>query len=99
MAKRPRQRTPGETLWWGRTVRLAIGTLAVWFVFGFLVHGFVFQLNDITIADFPLGFYMAAQGSLVVFVALIFWFCGRQEAIDRNAGVAEPEPVRGEMPL
>src|SRR3546814_4317250 len=46
-------------------------TLAVWFVFSFAIHLFVDPLNTILILGFPLGFYMAAQGSLIILVALI----------------------------
>ena len=46
-------------------------------------------LNNVVILGFPLGYYMAAQGSLIVFVILIFWFASRQNAIDEEFGVAE----------
>jgi putative solute:sodium symporter small subunit len=65
--------------------------LAIWFVFGFGINFFVDQLNEITFLGFPLGFYMAAQGSLIVFVVLIFWFAHRQNEIDEEYGVAEDE--------
>lgn len=38
---------------------------------------------------FPLGFYMAAQGSLVVFVVMLFWFSYAQDKIDRDEAVDE----------
>ena len=41
------------------------------------------------ILGFPLGFYMAAQGSLIVFVVQIFWFAHAQNQIDREHGVHE----------
>jgi putative solute:sodium symporter small subunit len=41
--------------------------------------------------DFPLGFYMAAQGSLIVFVVQLFVFARQQERIDRECGMAEDE--------
>jgi putative solute:sodium symporter small subunit len=63
--------------------------LAIWFVFSFGIHFFAGQLNEIVIMGFPLGFYMAAQGSLIVFVVLIFWFAHRQNQIDEDAGLAE----------
>ena len=40
---------------------------------------------------FPLGFYMAAQGSLVVFVVQLFIFIRQQHAIDVQCGMAEDE--------
>jgi len=50
---------------------------------------FVEQLNNITIIGFPLGFYMAAQGSLIAFVIMLFWFARKQNSIDEEHGVEE----------
>ena len=63
--------------------------LIIWLIFGYGIHYFVKQLNEIVIAGFPLGFYMAAQGSLIVFVLMLFFFASRQDAIDRDSGMAE----------
>ncbi len=76
---------------WRRTRNLMWTTLAIWFVFSFVVHWFANALNGSTFLDFPLGFYMAAQGSLFVFVVLIFWFARTQDKIDRECGVAEED--------
>jgi putative solute:sodium symporter small subunit len=59
--------------------------------FGYIVHMFVNVLNSIVIFGFPLGFYMAAQGSLIAFVVILFWFAKTQNNIDRKHGVAEDE--------
>jgi len=77
--------------YWRKTRNLMWVCLAVWFIFGFGIHFFVRDLNEITFIGFPLGFYMAAQGSLIVFVVLIFWFAHRQNQIDEEYGVAEDE--------
>ena len=63
--------------------------LFLWFIFSFVVHLFVDSLNTIEILGFPLGFYMAAQGSLIAFVVMLFWFAYAQDRIDRRYGVAE----------
>jgi putative solute:sodium symporter small subunit len=63
--------------------------MILWAFFSFFVHMFVDQLNTIKILGFPLGFYMAAQGSLLAFVIMLFVFSSRQESIDRQEGVAE----------
>lgn len=76
---------------WARTRGLMITTLVIWFIFSFGIHFFVNSLNEIVILGFPLGFYMAAQGSLIVFVVLIFWFSSRQNKIDEDCGLAEDE--------
>jgi putative solute:sodium symporter small subunit len=74
---------------WAKTRTLMWICLVVWALFSFVIHMFVDSLNDISILGFPLGFYMAAQGSLVVFVVLIFWYSARQNAIDEEFGAAE----------
>ncbi|RST82469.1 DUF4212 domain-containing protein [Aquibium carbonis] len=74
---------------WGKTRNLMIVTLTIWAIFSFFIHMFVTALNNVVILGFPLGFYMAAQGSLIIFVVLIFWFSHRQNAIDEEFGVAE----------
>jgi putative solute:sodium symporter small subunit len=83
------ERLTSDEGYWSRTKGLMITTLIVWAIFGFGVHLFASALNEIVILGFPLGFYMAAQGSLIVFVVLVFWFAHRQDTIDRESGVAE----------
>lgn len=61
----------------------------LWVVFSFVVHAFVNELNAFQFLGFPLGFYMAAQGSLIAFVVMLFVFAKRQDSIDRQEGVAE----------
>ena len=77
--------------YWNRTRGLMWVSLVIWFIFSFGIHFFVNQLNEIVILGFPLGFYMAAQGSLIVFVVLIFWFASAQNRIDEEHGMAEDE--------
>lgn len=74
---------------WARTSALMWVMMILWIFFSFGVHFFVNSLNNITFLGFPLGFYMAAQGSLVAFVAMLFIFAKRQDTIDREEGVAE----------
>ena len=74
---------------WRRTKGLMWVTLAIWFFFSFFVHFFVDSLNTIVIFGFPMGWYMGAQGSLIAFVVLIFWFASRQNRIDQDCGVGE----------
>ncbi len=74
---------------WSRTSALMWIMLILWATFSFFIHMFVDQLNTITILGFPLGFYMAAQGSLLAFVIMLCIFAKRQDTIDRQEGVAE----------
>ena len=76
---------------WDRTKRLTIIDLLIWFFFSYLVHWFADSLNAITFIGFPLGFYMAGQGSLLAFVILIFALAHFQNKIDEEEGMAEDE--------
>ena len=76
---------------WAKTRNLTIVVLILWFIFSFVVHWFADALNGLSFLGFPLGFYMAAQGSLFIFVVLIFWLAHAQHKIDQEFGVAEEE--------
>ncbi len=83
--------SPDSSGYWEKTRNLMWIVMAIWVFFGYIIHFFVEALNSVVILGFPLGFYMAAQGSLIAFVILIFWFAARQDAIDREYGVAEDD--------
>jgi putative solute:sodium symporter small subunit len=76
---------------WRRTRTLMIVHMVIWFIFSYLVHWYATDLNAFKFNDFPLGFYMAAQGSLIAFVVQLFLFARQQDAIDRKHGVAEED--------
>ncbi|MGR3984516.1 MAG: DUF4212 domain-containing protein [Gammaproteobacteria bacterium] len=76
---------------WQRTKRLMIITLVIWFIFSFVVHWFAGALNALSFLGFPFGFYMAAQGSEVIFVIMLFVFAKLQHRIDRETGFAEED--------
>ena len=75
--------------YWAKTTGLMWTMLGIWFFFSFVIHMFATVLNPIHIFGFPLAFYMAAQGSLIVFVVGLFWFAKRQNEIDEEFGVQE----------
>ncbi|RWQ64636.1 DUF4212 domain-containing protein [Mesorhizobium sp.] len=81
--------TPDRVNYWNKTKSLMFVMLGLWVFFGYVIHMFVEQLNTIVIFGFPLGFYMAAQGSLIAFVVMLFWFARRQNAIDEEHHVNE----------
>ena len=72
---------------WSRTRNLTIYILLLWFVFAFVVHWFAGPLNSLSFIGFPLGYYFAVQGSLAIFVILIFFQNWRQDTIDEDAGL------------
>ena len=75
--------------YWNRTSRLMWSIFALWIFFSFVAPLFAIQLNSIKFLGFPLGFYMAAQGSLIAFVVLCVWNAVAQNKIDEEFGVHE----------
>ncbi len=76
---------------WSRTSTLMWIMFVLWIFFSFVIHMFVTPLNQIKFIGFPLGFYMAAQGSLIAFVVMLFVFAWRHDHIDRQEGAAEED--------
>ncbi len=74
---------------WQKTRSLTIFVLIVWAVFAFVLPWHAKSLNEFSFLGFPLGYYLCVQGSLAVFVALIFFQNWRQDQIDDEAGVGE----------
>src|SRR6478672_9417187 len=87
-ARIPRQRDMAG--YWAANVRLIVGLLLLWFSVTFLPILFVNQLNQVEVlTGFPLGYYMGAQGSLIVFVILVFFYAWRMDRLDRAYGVGQ----------
>ena len=85
----------GAKDYWKANLRLVTGCLIVWFIvsygFGILL---VDQLNTIRLdfmgmGGYKLGFWFAQQGSIYVFVALIFFYAWRMNKLDRKFGLEE----------
>lgn len=79
-----------NSAYWQANLRLMAVLLAIWFAVSFGAGVlFVHELNAIRIGGFKLGFWFAQQGSIYTFVALIFVYVVRMNAIDRAHGVHE----------
>ena len=79
---------------WRANVRLILTLLAVWFVVSF--GGGIFLadwLDGFRFFGFRLGFWISQQGSILVFVALIFVYVVRMDTIDREFDVHEEEDL------
>jgi putative solute:sodium symporter small subunit len=71
-------------------LRLVFQLLIVWALVSYGAAIMVKWLNQFTIlTGFPFGYYMGAQGSLIVFVILIFVYAYRMAKIDQQYGVEE----------
>ncbi len=79
-----------QQAYWKANLRLVAGCLSVWFVVSYL-FGIILvdQLNTISIGGYKLGFWFAQQGSIFIFVILIFFYAHRMNKLDRQFDVHE----------
>ena len=78
--------------YWRRNLRLMAVLLTIWALVSFGA-GIIFvePLNQIEIMGFPLGFWFAQQGSIVIFVLLIAFYVWRMDKLDAEFGIDEYE--------
>ena len=73
-----------------KTVSLISRLLLIWAAASYGCALVVNWLNRVQIlTGFPLGYYMGAQGALIVFVLLIFTYARRMDRIDQEFGVED----------
>jgi putative solute:sodium symporter small subunit len=76
--------------YWSANLRLVGLCLAIWFVVSFLFGIILVEpLNNISLGGYKLGFWFAQQGSIYVFVALIFFYANRMGKLDKEHDVHE----------
>jgi putative solute:sodium symporter small subunit len=71
-------------VYWQRTRRLTLFLLALWVVATFCVIFFARDLYRVTLFGWPLSFYMAAQGILLIYVAIIAVYAWRMRVLDKR---------------
>ena len=73
--------------YWRKTRRLTVSLLVFWGLLTFVMNWFAREINEFVIFGFPLGFYMGAQGVMVIYLAII-WFYNRQMSkLDAQFGI------------
>ena len=75
--------------YWRKNLVITAILLAVWFVVTFVEGWYARDLNNVTFLGFPLGFYMSAQGSLIIYVVIIYVYAKYMEKLDKRYDVDE----------
>ena len=76
--------------YWSKNLRITAILLAIWFVVTFVIGFFARELN-FNFFGWPFAFWVAAQGALVVYVLIIWYYARYMNALDAQYGVEEGE--------
>ncbi len=76
--------------YWSKNLKITAILLAIWFVVTYGVGFFARDLN-FNFFGWPFSFWMGAQGSLVIYVAIIWYYARYMNNLDHEYGVAEEE--------
>jgi putative solute:sodium symporter small subunit len=77
--------------YWRRNLRITAILLAIWFVVTFVMGWYAIPLAEINFFGWPLPFYMGAQGSLIIYVVIIWFYARYMNRLDIEYGVEEGE--------
>lgn len=76
--------------YWRKNLTLTTALLGVWFLVSFVASWYARELNEIDFIG-PLGYYMGAQGALVIYVAIIWLYARTMNRLDDDYGIDEDE--------
>ncbi|NRD22498.1 DUF4212 domain-containing protein [Winogradskyella litoriviva] len=84
------EKQKNATAYWKENLKYLVILLAIWFIVSFGC-GILFReaLNEIRLGGFKLGFWFAQQGSIYVFVILIFVYVRLMNKLDKKYGYDE----------
>ena len=80
-----------QKVYWQRNLRITALLFVLWFLVTFVVSYFARELNGISIFGFPFGFYMGAQGALLIYLAIIWYYARYMNALDQEYGLKESD--------
>lgn len=74
-----------HSAYWRENIRLLFTLLSIWFLASFGA-GIIFRdwLDQFSLGGYPLGFWFAQQGSIYIFIALVFYYVFKMRQIDRK---------------
>ena len=79
-----------STTYWRKNILILTVLLSIWFIASYVLGILLVEpLNNYHLGGFPLGFWFAQQGAIYVFVALIFVYMAKMNAMDKRYGVDE----------
>jgi len=84
------QMTDNYRQYWSKTLNITAALLSIWFVVTFVLTYFARDFN-FNFFGWPFSFWMGAQGSLIIYVAIIWFYARYMNNLDNEHDVAEAE--------
>lgn len=85
------QLSPKHIEYWKKNLKVTAILLVIWFVVTYVIGYYAIELSKVTFFGWPLPFYMGAQGSLAIYVAIIGYYAWYMNRLDIKYGVQEGE--------
>lgn len=85
------QLTQKHVDYWKKNLVITAILVFIWFFVTFVIGYYAIDLKDITFLGFPIAFYMGAQGSLIIYVLIIWFYASYMNKLDLEYGVHEGE--------
>jgi putative solute:sodium symporter small subunit len=83
------QLTEKHLEYWSRNLRITAVLLVIWFIVTFVVGYYAREFFSFNFFGWPFSFWMGAQGALIVYVALIWYYARTMNRLDQEYGVDE----------
>jgi putative solute:sodium symporter small subunit len=77
--------------YWRKNLVVTAILLVIWFVVTYVIGYYAIPLSEVTFMGWPIPFYMGAQGSLAIYVLIIWFYATYMNKLDKEYGVAEGE--------
>jgi len=81
------QLTQKHKEYWSRNLKITAVLLFIWFLVTFVMGYFAIPLAEINFFGWPLSFYMSAQGSLIIYVLILYYYAKKMRQLDVEYGV------------
>lgn len=85
------QLTQKHVEYWKKNLVVTAILVVIWFFVTFVIGYYAIDLKDVTFLGFPIAFYMGAQGSLIIYVLIIWFYATYMNKLDLEYGVHEGE--------
>jgi putative solute:sodium symporter small subunit len=85
------QLTARHEEYWRKNLVVTAVLMTIWFIATFVEGWYARELNQFSFLGFPLGFYMSAQGSLIIYVLIIWFYARYMNRLDVEYNVAEED--------